>query len=133
MICGTVFTAPSAWFWKAQSRAALAAPPPTRRARIQEQPTDCHRTAYVAACEHAGALYAELLAADWPRELARMVLPVSTYSRMFATMNLLNCFRFLALRDDAHAQHEIRVYASAMLELLAERFPVCVAAFQESR
>lgn len=88
---------------------------------------------YADACRRAGELYENLLEADWPRELARMVLPVSTYSRMFTTMNLLNCFRFLALRDGAHAQHEIRVYASAMLFLLADVAPNCVAAFQEAR
>ena len=51
---------------------------------------------------------------------------------MFATMNLLNAFRFLTLRADAHAQYEIRVYAEALLQLLSEteRFPVTLSAFK---
>jgi thymidylate synthase (FAD) len=102
-----------------------------RQASFRDRAVELGR--YTAACEAATALYADLLAADWPRELARMVLPVSVYSRMFTTMNLLNCFRFLTLRDDAHAQREIRVYAAAMLALLADVCPECVAAFQAGR
>lgn len=68
-------------------------------------------------CKEAFNLYRQLLAADWPRELARSVLPVNTYSHMFATVNLLNLLKFLTLRCDAHAQYEIRQFADAMAEL----------------
>jgi thymidylate synthase (FAD) len=74
--------------------------------------------------------YRSLLAAGWPRELARSVLPVATYSHMFATVNLLNLFRFLTLRCDSHAQYEIRVYADAMKELARTVVPVAVAAWE---
>lgn len=82
--------------------------------------------------ERAFALYRDLIRQGWPKELARSHLPVSTYSRMFATMNLLNAFRFLTLRMDPHAQYEIRVYAEALFALLQEtdRFPVTLAAFR---
>ena len=76
-------------------------------------------------------LYKSLLAAGWPRELARTVLPVATYSHMFATVNLLNLFKFLTLRSDAHAQHEIKVYADAMLKLVRAVAPVAVSAWEE--
>lgn len=80
----------------------------------------------------AFALYRDLIAAGWPKELARSHLPVSTYSRMFATMNLLNAFRFLTLRADPHAQYEIRVYAEALLQLLhdTEKLPTALLAFE---
>lgn len=84
-----------------------------------------------SACESAFDIYRNLLAAGWPRELARSVLPVSTYSTMFATVNLLNLFRFLTLRCDPHAQYEIRVYADAMLDLVRDVAPVAVAAWSE--
>lgn len=67
----------------------------------------------------------------WPRELARSVLPVSTYSHMFVTLNLLNLFKFLTLRTHEHAQYEIRVYANAMLELIRPIVPICVNAWQK--
>lgn len=75
--------------------------------------------------------YRELLAAGWPRELARSVLPVATYSHMFATVNLLNLLKFLTLRCDSHAQYEIRVYADAMRKLIRPIVPVCVSAWEE--
>ena len=80
----------------------------------------------------AFSTYRQLLADGWPRELARSVLPVSTYSHMFAKVDLLNLLRFLTLRCDAHAQHEIRVYAEAMRELIRPIVPVALSAWEES-
>ncbi len=95
---------------------------------------DQSRTGEVARvrqyCEETFSLYRELIASGWPRELARSVLPVATYSHMFATVNLLNLLKFLTLRCDAHAQYEIRVYADAMRELVRPVVPVCVAAWE---
>lgn len=93
----------------------------------------CEVEKLMAHSRNAHTLYRELIASDWPKELARMVLPVNIYSHMFATVNLLNLFKFLSLRDDAHAQYEIRVYAEAMRELARSIAPVCVAAFEASR
>jgi thymidylate synthase (FAD) len=84
-------------------------------------------------CEDAFDLYRRLLLNGWPRELARSVLPVNTYSHMFATVNLLNLFRFLTLRDDPHAQYEIQVYARAMKNLAALVAPVAVTAWEKGR
>lgn len=73
--------------------------------------------------------YKDMLGRGVARELARLVLPVSTYSHMFATVNLLNLFRFLALRWDDHSQYEIRVYAEAMYKLVESIVPVAAEAF----
>jgi thymidylate synthase (FAD) len=75
-------------------------------------------------------LYGQLLKKGWPRELARSVLPVSTYSQMFATVNLLNLFKFIGLRDHSHAQYEVQVYARAMLQLITPIVPVAVEAWK---
>lgn len=75
-------------------------------------------------------LYDEFLKAGVPRELARTVLPLATYSRMFATVDLHNLFHFLTLRLDDHAQYEIRVYAEALLQLIEPVCPVAVRAFK---
>lgn len=79
----------------------------------------------------AFATYNKLIELGCPRELARSVLPVGTYSHMFATMNLHNLFRFLAERLHPHAQFEIRVYAEAMLTLIEPVVPVATSAFKE--
>lgn len=78
-------------------------------------------------------LYRAMLADGVPRELARGILPVNTYSHMFATVSLHNLFNFLTLRLHEHAQYEIRVYAEAMLELVKPIVPVAVSAFEELR
>lgn len=77
-------------------------------------------------------LYKVMLQKGCPRELARSVLPVSTYSHMFATVNLHNLFRFLGERLHPHAQYEIRVYAQAMLQLIEPIAPVAVSAFKQA-
>jgi thymidylate synthase (FAD) len=74
--------------------------------------------------------YRAMLADGIPRELARSVLPVATYSHMFASVDLLNLLKFLTLRCDGHAQYEIRVYADAMRELIRPIVPVCVSAWE---
>lgn len=83
-----------------------------------------------AGCSTAFTLYKHLLNKGWPRELARSILPVNTYSHMFATVNLLNCLKFLTLRCHSHAQYEIRVYAEAMRDLLRPIVPVCIGAWE---
>ena len=77
--------------------------------------------------------YHELIEYGCPRELARSVLPVGTYSHMFATANLNNWFRFLGERLHPHAQYEIRVYAEVILDELRKIAPVAVKAFDENR
>lgn len=85
-----------------------------------------------ASFEAAFAAYRALLAAGWPRELARTALPLATYSHMFAKTNLLNLFRFLSLRADAHAQYEIRVYAQAMEQLIEPIVPIAFKAWKST-
>lgn len=85
------------------------------------------------ACAASFRAYHKLIASGVPRELARSVLPVATYSHMFATVNLLNLLKFLTLRCDAHAQYEIRQYAEAMRSLAYRVAPVCLEAWETSQ
>ncbi len=64
-------------------------------------------------------------------ELARLNMPVSHYSTMIVTANLLNWFRFLQLRMAPGAQFEIRQYANAIAEMIKGRFPICYQAFED--
>ena len=78
-------------------------------------------------------LYQQMLGEGVPRELARSVLPVGTYSHMFASVDLHNLAHFLKLRLHEHAQYEIRVYAEAMLKLIEPIVPVATAALRKHR
>ena len=82
-------------------------------------------------CAMAFQDYKLLIEQGCPRELARSVLPVGTYSHMFATVDLHNLMGFLRLRLHSHSQYEIRVYAEAMLKLIEPLVPVSVAAFKK--
>lgn len=83
--------------------------------------------------EHAQLVYDELLHMGVPKELARGVLTVHRYSRMRASANLLNWIRFLRLREDEHAQLEIRLYAEAIHTMLREKFPRTMELYEEER
>lgn len=85
-----------------------------------------------AHCAAQFRQYKMLLDFGCPRELARSLLPVAAYSRMFATVDLHNLFHFLTLRLHSHAQYEIRVYAEAILKLLEPVVPSAVKAFKEN-
>lgn len=82
------------------------------------------------SCEESFRSYQKLIDKGMPRELARGVLPVNTYSHMFATVSLHNLAQFLRLRLHSHSQYEIRVYAQAMLDLTEPIVPVAVAALK---
>ena len=84
------------------------------------------------ATENVFDVYKTLLEKGWPRELARSILPVTTYSHMQCTVSLLNLLKFLTLRCDSHAQWEIQQYANAMVDLIEPIVPVTVAAWKES-
>ncbi len=90
------------------------------------------RVVYEQRMKECFFLYRAALADGVPRELARSILPLATYSRFFGTVNLHNLFHFLRLRLHPHAQYEIRVYAETLLELTEKAFPVSTAAFKET-
>ena len=76
-------------------------------------------------------LYMDLLDTGLARELARNVLPVSIYTQIYWTIDLRNLFHFLALRRDGHAQHEIRVFAEAIWEIIQPLFPQSCKAWED--
>jgi thymidylate synthase (FAD) len=81
------------------------------------------------ACGRAFEQYRFMLHMGVPREVARTVLPMATYSHMFATVDLLNLLKFLTLRRGADAQFEIQQYADAMMKLAHPIVPVCIGAW----
>lgn len=100
----------------------------TERAEVARQ-VDRYR----ASCQDSFRVYGNLLRAGWPRELARACLPVSTYSRMYATVDLHNLLHFLSLRLDTHAQPEIRVYGEAIVALIEPIVPWTLQAWRSLR
>jgi thymidylate synthase (FAD) len=79
---------------------------------------------FEGAVEHCIDVYLWMLDMGVAREQARMVLPQNMYTRFYATVDLWNLYHFWSLRQDPHAQEEIRVYADAIDGILSELYPV---------
>lgn len=99
-----------------------------KQSRTDKQHSDA---SYIATyirkvSESAFAQYKEFLDMECPRELARIILPFNTYTRLFATVNLHNLLQWLFLRLHPHAQYEIRVYSEAVLQLIESIVPVTI-------
>lgn len=74
--------------------------------------------------------YDALLNDNIAKELARINLPLSTYTEMYWQIDLHNLFHFLKLRCDWHAQKEIRDYAFVLLDVVEKVAPLATAAFK---
>lgn len=81
----------------------------------------------------AERFYQKKLKFGVPKELARTHIGVSRYSRMRASASLRNWLGFLTLRMDKAAQWEIREYANAVGDIIAEKFPRSWSLFAEVR
>jgi thymidylate synthase (FAD) len=66
---------------------------------------------------------------DVARELARIDLPLSTYTQWYWKIDLHNLLHFLTLRVDSHAQYEIQVYGKIMAGMLKRVAPLSYEAW----
>ena len=94
------------------------------------------RAATQEACRTAYAAYQRMLAAGVAREVARGVLPVATYSSMYATCNARSLMHFLSLRTcredsrfPSYPQREIEMVAEQMEAHFARLMPITHDAF----
>ncbi len=74
--------------------------------------------------------YEEMIDDDIARELARINLPLSTYTEWYWQMDLKNMFHFLKLRMDHHAQWEIQEYGRAMAKIVKAVCPLAYESFE---
>jgi thymidylate synthase (FAD) len=80
-------------------------------------------TVYKGVVDKSFEAYEKLLELGVCKEQARGVLPQNLMTTFWATANLRNILHFIELRDDEHAQKEIREYAQAMKELIKPYVP----------
>ncbi|MGV8018611.1 MAG: FAD-dependent thymidylate synthase [Ignavibacteria bacterium] len=67
--------------------------------------------------------YEELLELGVAKEQARIILPLNQFTEVYWTASFQAIMNFIDLRDEKHAQWEIRQYAVAMKEFMYELFP----------
>ena len=72
--------------------------------------------------DQARNLYQTRLDAGVAREQARKDLPLCTYTEAYWKIDLKNLLNFLSLRMEAHAQQEIRAYATIIGEEIVSRW-----------
>jgi thymidylate synthase (FAD) len=81
------------------------------------------------AYAHAFNTYRSMLSAGVAKEVARMVLPVGTYTEFYWTVNARSLMNFLSLRTSPMAQREIRDYAVAIENHFGLTMPVTYQAW----
>jgi thymidylate synthase (FAD) len=93
----------------------------------------------MTATSAAYTAYQSMLATEVAREVARIVLPVNTYSSMYVTMNARALMNFLSLRTKREGTHfpsfpqrEIEMVAEQMEEFFAEKMPLTYASFNKN-
>jgi thymidylate synthase (FAD) len=77
----------------------------------------------------AGDAYAWMLEEDVARELARIDLPLSTYTQWYWKIDLHNLLHFLTLRVDPRAQWEIQEFARVMAGMVKRVAPLSYEAW----
>ena len=75
------------------------------------------------------ATYEWLTSHEVARELARIDLPLSTYTQWYWKIDLHNLLHFLTLRVDTHAQWEIQQYGQLMAGMLKRVAPLSYEAW----
>ena len=93
------------------------------------------KDAYVIAYDS----YQKMLEVGVAREVARVVLPVATYSSMYVSMNARALMNFLSLRTaregshfPSYPQREIEMVAEKMEAEFAKLMPLTYGAFEKS-
>jgi len=77
----------------------------------------------------AAEAYEWMTGEEIARELARIDLPLSTYTQWYWKIDLHNLLHFLTLRVDAHAQWEIQEYGRVMAGMLQRVAPLSYEAW----
>jgi thymidylate synthase (FAD) len=93
----------------------------------QAVPSDLHAEAvhrWEETRRQATDTYGWLTGNEVARELARIDLPLSTYTQWYWKIDLHNLLHFLTLRVDAHAQWEIQEYGRVMAGMLKRVAPL---------
>ncbi len=67
--------------------------------------------------------YEKLLSLGVAKEQARIILPLNQYTEVYWTASFQAIMNFLDLRDDPHAQWEIREYAIVIKDIMFEIYP----------
>ena len=96
---------------------------------VDEDTRESARQEIEENAERAFAAYERMLEQDVAKEVARMVLPLSLYTKYLWSCNPRSLMHFCSLRNHESAQFEIRQYAEAAERFLQQQMPITHEAF----
>lgn len=103
-----------------------------RREKGDDEQAELARESITVVAESAWNMYQDMIDGGIANEVARTVLPNSIYSPFWATGNLRSWLHFVGIRNDPHAQHEVREAAEKVESIIGERWPVALAAYRDN-
>jgi len=95
---------------------------------VVETQTECDAL-YRNAVDTIQDTYRQLVALGVAKEQARMLLPLSVMTEVIWTCSLQAAIHFVHLRNESHAQEEIREFAVAIQAIVQHHFPTTWEAF----
>jgi thymidylate synthase (FAD) len=96
---------------------------------VDDDVRDAARREIEENAERAFEAYERMLEQGVAKEVARAVLPLSTYTKYYWSCNPRSLMHFCGLRNHENAQYEIRQYAAAAESFLERAMPVTYAAY----
>src|SRR5919204_4628630 len=96
---------------------------------VEDDTREAARREIGGNAERAFAAYERMLEQGVAKEVARMVLPLSLYTKYLWSCNPRSLMHFCSLRNHESAQYEIRRYAAAAEDFLERVMPVTHEAF----
>ena len=103
-----------------------------RREKGDDEQAELARESITVVAESAWNMYQDMIDGGIANEVARTVLPNSIYSPFWATGNLRSWLHFVGIRNDPHAQREVREAAEKVESIIGERWPVALAAYRDN-
>ena len=103
-----------------------------RREKGDDEQAELARESITVVAESAWNMYQDMIDGGIANEVARTVLPNSIYSPFWATGNLRSWLHFVGIRNDPHAQREVREAAEKVENIIGERWPVALAAYRDN-
>ena len=91
---------------------------------------ECLRT-WNDSIEHAKIFYDGLLRRGVAKEQARVILPLSQYTKVWWTASFQSIMNFIELRDEPTAQVEIQDYARTLKKIMLEVYPETTKLWEE--
>jgi len=77
--------------------------------------------------------YNKLIEEGVSREIARINLPLSTFTEFYFSIDLHNLLNFLKLRNSENAQYEIKEYAKSIAEIIEPLCPITMKAYNDNK